>query len=437
MRARSFLITAVACLVAAPAASAADYVPGQVIVKYRDGATASDRGDVLRDTDTAVQARLPGPSRALQIRDGDTVPEKVSELRKDPDVASAVPNYVARTSFVPNDPGWGLQWNFRDGFGIEMPAAWDIARSRGASGARGATVAVLDTGVAYRRTRRFRRAPDLCRVLRGYDFVSHDRRPDDENGHGTHIAGTIAQTTNNRRGAAGVAYRAKILPVRVLNSAGEGDAATISRALRWAARRRPDVINLSLEFSAGVRAADVPDVISALRYARHRGVAVVAASGNSGEEHQVSLPARGPGVIAVGATTHRGCQADYSNAGRDLDVAAPGGGEDASLALLQGDPYDKRVCKPDENGRWIYQQTFTSSVRRFGLPRGYEGTSMAAAHVSGVVALIRATRRLGTRKPSPAAVTQRLESTARDAGPAGFDSRYGYGLVSAKRALAP
>ena len=79
------------------------------------------------------------------------------------------------------------------------------------------------------------------------------------------------------------------MPVRVLNSLGEGDAATISRALRWAARRRPDVINLSLEFSAGVRASDVPDVIDALRYARHRGVAVVAASGNSGEEAQVSL----------------------------------------------------------------------------------------------------------------------------------------------------
>ena len=89
------------------------------------------------------------------------VTEKVAELRKKPDVDYAVPNYIARTSFVPNDPGFDLQWNFRDGFGIEMPSAWDIARARGAPGGRGAVVAVLDTGVAYRRTGRFRRAPDL------------------------------------------------------------------------------------------------------------------------------------------------------------------------------------------------------------------------------------------------------------------------------------
>ena len=205
-----------------------------------------------------------------------------------------MPNYVARASFSPNDPGWRLQWNLRDRFGIEMPSAWDTARRR-APGGRGATVAVLDTGVAYRRTRRFRRAPDLRYFARGYDFVSRDHRPDDENGHGTHVAGTIAQTTNNRRGAAGIAYRARIMPVRVLDSEGEGDAGTIARALRWAARRRPDVINLSLEFGPGIRAADVPDVMSALRYAHRRGVTVVGAGGNSGEENEVSLPARAPG----------------------------------------------------------------------------------------------------------------------------------------------
>jgi len=414
MRYRLLLTALAAALVAVPTASAAEYVPREVIVKREDGA-----------------------AKKLEIRDGASVREKVAELARKPGVEYAVPNYVARVSFRPNDPGWDLQWNFRDGLGVEMPTAWDTARRLGAAGGRGATVAVLDTGVAYRRTRRFRRAPDLGRFVRGHDFVSHDRFPDDLNGHGTHIAGTIAQSTNNRRGASGVAYRARIMPVRVLNSQGEGDAATISRALRWAARRRPDVINLSLEFGGGVRSADVPDVISALRYARRRGVAVVAASGNSGEEHQVSLPARGPGVISVGATTHRGCQAEYSNAGRDLDLVAPGGGEDARMAFLQGDPYDRRVCEPDQPGRWIYQQTFTSSVRRFGLPRGYEGTSMAAAHVSGIVALVRSTRRLGRRRPSPGSVEQHLERTARDLGPTGFDSRYGHGLVSAKRALAP
>ena len=229
MRIRPFLITLAACLVAAPSASAADFVPGELIVK-REGAAA----------------------KRVEIGDGDAVREKAAEVAKKPGVEYAKPNYIARVSFRPNDPGWNLQWNFRDGLGIEMPTAWDIARRRGAPGGRGATVAVLDTGVAYRRTRRYRRAPDLGRrFVRGYDFVSRDRYPDDQNGHGTHIAGTIAESTSNRRAAAGVAYRARIMPVRVLDSEGEGNVATIAKALRWAARRRPDVINLSLEFGSG------------------------------------------------------------------------------------------------------------------------------------------------------------------------------------------
>ncbi|MDQ3632305.1 MAG: S8 family serine peptidase [Actinomycetota bacterium] len=433
MRSPFLLISIVAGLLAAPAASAAEYVPGEVIVKYRDGTTAKERTHLLRDSDMALDERLPGDSRELAIRDGDTVPEKLAELRREPDVEYAVPNFVARASFRPNDPGYGRQWHLRDGFGIEMPTAWDTARRLGAPGGRGATVAVLDTGVAYRRTRRFRRAPDLRGFARGYDFVGRDRRPDDENGHGTHVAGALAQTTNNRRGAAGIAYRARIMPVRVLDSVGEGDAGTIARALRWAARRRPDVINLSLEFGPEVRTADVPDVVSALRYAHRRGVTVVAAGGNSGDDRQISLPARGRGVIAVGATTHRGCQAVYSNKGRDLDVVAPGGGEDAAL---NGNPYDSALCRPNRPGRWIYQQTFTSGLRRFGLPPGYEGTSMSAAQVSGIVALVRATRRLGTRRPSPGAMEAHIKRTAREAGPAGFDPYYGHGLVSATRALA-
>ncbi len=434
MRSRFLLISIVGGLLATPAASAAEYAPGEVIVKYRGGTTAAQRTDLLRDSDTKLDKRLPGDSRELEIRDGDTVPEKLAELRRDPDVEYAVPNFIARASFRPNDPGYGRQWNLGDGFGIGMPGAWDRASLLGAPGGQGATVAVLDTGVAYRRTRRFRRAPDLNGFVRGYDFVDRDRRPDDENGHGTHVAGTLAQTTNNRIGAAGIAHRARIMPVRVLNSAGEGEAGTIARALRWTARRRPDVINLSLEFTPEIRAAEVPDVISALRYARRRGVTVVAAGGNLGEDNQISLPARARGVIAVGATTHRGCQAAYSNEGGDLDVVAPGGGEDAAPGA---NPYDTALCRPSRRGRWIYQQTYTSGLRRFGLPRGYEGTSMSAAQVSGIVALVRATRRLGTRRPSPEAVEEHIERTARDAGPPGFDPRYGHGLVSAARALAP
>ena len=211
------------------------------------------------------------------MRDGDTVRETLSELRADPNVAYAVPNYIARASaFRPNDPAFRRQWNFSNGgYGIRMPDAWTLARRLGSPGGRGTVVAVLDTGVAYRTFKRYRRAPDLRHFTRGYDFVDDDRYPFDLNGHGTHVSGTIGQTTNNRRGAAGIAYRAKIMPLRVLDSEGAGDTIAISRAIRYAARRRVSVINLSLEFDSSVRASQIPDVVRALRYARRRGVTVV------------------------------------------------------------------------------------------------------------------------------------------------------------------
>ena len=129
-------------------------------------------------------------------------------------------------------------------------------------------VAVLDTGVAYRTLGRFRRAPDLGAIVPGYDFVDDDRYPFDGNGHGTHVAGTIAEATNNEIGAAGIAYGARIMPVRTLDEYGAGDAVTISRGIRYAVRRHADVINMSLEFGQSVVASQLPDVLAALRFAR-------------------------------------------------------------------------------------------------------------------------------------------------------------------------
>ena len=149
----------------------------------------------------------------------------------------------------------------------------DAGAGLGAPAGRGAVVALLDSGVAYERHGRFRRAPDLRRstFVRPYDFIEKDRHPNDVFGHGTHVAGTIAQTTNNGVGTAGIAYNAKIMPLRVLDSNGEGDSAAIARAIRYAARYHADVINLSLEFPAEVRAAEIPDVLAAIRYAHRRG----------------------------------------------------------------------------------------------------------------------------------------------------------------------
>ncbi|MGH2746292.1 MAG: S8 family serine peptidase [Thermoleophilaceae bacterium] len=400
-----------ALLSPAASAAAADYVPGEVVVKY-DG----------------------GSARVHQIRDGDSVQETIAELRDDPDVEYAVPNHIARAAqgWTPNDPAFGRQWNLYEPWGIGMPEAWSLAAAAGAPGGRGALVAVVDSGVAFERFKRYRRAPDLRgrTFVQGYDFIDRDRHPNDVFGHGTHVAGTIAQATNNGEGTAGIAYGARIMPLRVLDSAGSGDSVAIAKAIRYAARHRVDVINLSLEFELDVVPSEIPEILAAIRFAHRRGALIVAAAGN-GFGRRVAYPARADSAIAVGATTRNGCQSDYSNRGSDLDVVAPGGGVDAEPRTSQ----ELELCDPDAPSDWIFQQTFRGgSVRRFGLPGGYEGTSMAAPHVSAIAALVIASGKLGSN-PTPDAVQTHIQATARDLGTPGFDVRYGHGLVDAARAL--
>ncbi len=434
---------AAAVFVAAPAgAFAADYLPGQLVVRYEDGTSRAQRATVQRRAGAEHERSLPGGSRTLAVRDGRTVAQALAAVLADPRVAYAAPNYVAHASFVPNDPGftgpggWRLeQWNFDGPASINAPAAWDLAVAAGAPGGLGAVVAILDTGVAYRGRGGFRRAPDLYpnRFTRGYDFVDDDPYPDDETGHGTHGTGTVAQRVNNGVGLTGIAYGAKIMPVRVLDERGDGDSEAISRGIRFAADRGADVINLSLEFDAGVGYAQVPDIVRSIRYAHRKGAVIIAAAGNQGAR-AVAYPARPGHVISVAATTERACQAEYSNTGSGLDIAAPGGGADAPTV----DPVDVQRCQPGGDGRPILQQTFSRERRpgRFGYPRSYKGTSMASPHAAAVAALLIASGRLG-RDPTPESVERRLKDTARDLGAPGLDNRYGAGLIDAAAALAP
>jgi serine protease len=408
-------------------------VPGEVVVTYREPAGEASRAAMQRAVGVGAPRVIAARTQLVRIRDGDSVDATVRELRGRPEVAAAAPNVIAHASgWIPRDPGmngtpggWqAAQWNFAGPFGINAPDAWMNLLEAGRPGGRGTTVAVLDTGIAYRRHGRHRRSPDFGSgdFVRGYDFVDRDRFPDDANGHGTHVAGTIGESTDNGVGVTGLAYGAKLMPVRVLDQTGSGDSVTIAAGIRYAVRRGADVVNLSFEFASGTTRRELPDLLAALRYAHRHGVLVVAAAGNGGES-ALAYPARARHVVSVGAITERGCLAAYSNAGGSLDMVAPGGGPDAPVAE---DP----KCQPEAPGSDILQVTFSGSLRSFGLPGEYIGTSMAAPHVSATAALIVASGVLGPH-PSPDAIEVQLKATARPLGPL---ANYGAGLVDAAAA---
>ncbi|HEV3321039.1 MAG TPA: S8 family serine peptidase [Solirubrobacteraceae bacterium] len=460
----------------ARAAAEAPYAPGKVVVGYAPSDTPTTGAAIAHAAGAVDPIELESHTRVLTLRAHASVAGALARLRHTRGVAWAVPDYIAHAAVLPrshaaasaaelagpaataadasgagataaatgepfpNDPGlakvpggWSkLQWNFVGQFGVEAPGAWQNLIADHAPGGRGVVVAVLDTGVAYTNRGRFRMSPDFYRYqfVAGWDFVAHNRFPNDRNGHGTDVAGTIAEATNNGKGLTGLAYGVRIMPVRVLDSEGNGDAATIARGVRYAVRHGARVINLSLEFPGGITASDIPELISALRYAHRHRVVVVAAAGN--EAHSAAaFPARAPNVIAVGASTEHGCLASYSNFGTGVTLVAPGGGPDANLP---GDPN----CNPDlASGRDVFQVTFLgTSPRQFGIPGGYEGTSMATPHVAATAALIIASGVLG-RHPTPAQVEARLIATARPLGGPSDSRLYGAGLLDAAAATAP
>jgi serine protease len=450
------LLGAVALMVAVFAtnpniARGATYVPGEVVVQYAPGPVSA----VAADAATRIGARVAAPAlpgtQVLRLPRGVSVAQAITRLRRQRGVVDAVPNYVAHIAagpFVPDDPGRGgtpggwesLQWNFLAPSGVDAPDAWANLIADHRPGGRGVVVAILDTGVAYRNWHQFRESPDFIgtRFTHPCDLVAGtikrgkctNQFPLDREGHGTFVAGVVAEATNNGIGLTGIAYGATIMPVRVLDADGTGDAQTISEGIRYAATHGANVINLSLEFDMSISASDIPDIISAIRFAHRHGVIVVAAAGNDAAS-QVAYPARVPAVISVGATTRDRCLADYSNLGPGMTLVAPGGGDDSSLP---GDPN----CHPDRNLPNVFQMTFSNPAKpgKFGYPGDWYGTSMSSPHVAAIAALVIASGVLG-HDPTPDQVLRRLEQTAEPLGGAKPNENYGYGLVNAAAATAP
>lgn len=391
------LALAVAGLLLTPRLALAQ--PTQLLVDLRD--------DTDDDDERAVEAKLGGLDLRLNSVQAaeerlfivDVPRERLAELVRavagDPRVSHAEENTLYAASFVPDDPRYGEQWNLPM---IGAPAAWDHARGKGV------IVAVIDTGVAYQDGPRFKAVEDLAgaEFVEGYDFVNDRVEALDDHGHGTHVAGTIAQRTGNGRGVAGVAFEATIMPLKVLSAQGSGTAADIADAIYFAADEGARVINMSL--GGGSASAVMADAVA---YARKKGVVVVCAAGNNGRR-VVEYPAAYPGAFAVSAVGPSGELASYSSWGKELAIAAPGGdtrrgGDKAGVLQNTIDP-----SRPGATDVYL----------------AFNGTSMATPHVAGAAALV-----ISAGVTDADDVERILRASAKDVGGQAWSERYGDGLL--------
>ena len=384
-------------------------VPGEVVVGWRD----SDRGRaVTRARGLARVAELgmigPGRSATVLSTKGRSVETVISELEADPAVAYAEPNYLFSlpefevtggvqvvdagvqgtiAAVGVNDPHTGGQYSLDR---MRVRDAW--SRTKGSSN----LVAVLDTGVqsGHRDLR--------GRVAKGYDFVNNDGNASDDNGHGTWVAGIIASNANDGYGIAGISWKDRILPVKIMNASGTGSTADLAAGITYAANRGADVINMSVggfPYSQAIQ--------DAVNRAWNRGAVLVGAAGNNAR-WEIFYPASYDHVVSVSATQVEDEFSRWSSYGPKVDVSAPG-----SSVLTTN--CTAGPCQHEDWGSHTY----------------ISGTSFATPNVAGVVALIRA------RYPghSPGQIVSRLRNTVDDLGYAGRDDRYGLGRVNAYRAL--
>ncbi|KYF60951.1 serine protease [Sorangium cellulosum] len=370
-------------------------IPGQIVVDARDDLDDSTLAALARDFSLHLFPTALASETRIQIATVEgPVSATLQRLPRDPRVEAAEPLARVRASFVANDPLLKDQWHMAR---VGAERAWDFATGRGV------TVAVVDTGIACETHGPFVKAPDLASTecVEGWNFVTKTNHANDDQGHGTHVAGTIAQSTNNGIGAAGLAFHARLMPVKVLNESGWGTTADVADGIRWAADNGAHVINLSL---GGPRNSKV--LQSAIDHAISRGAVVVAAAGNTGG--RVQYPGASDGVIGVSATDANDKIARFSSRGQGVDVAAPG------VNVTQ-----QTICN---RGRGDCDAPYPA----------YNGTSMAAPHVAGAAALL-----VGLGVSDPRAVEDAIRAGARmvDSSDDG-KLLYGAGILDAASSVA-
>jgi serine protease len=489
------------------------YVPGELIVSYKTGVNISEQKTVVLKTTGTTPAITQSLENALRVSrveklgtseqtdnlvvvrvEDQADPTLLARLyEQDPTVAYAEPNYLLQAYGHVNDPYYGgsnpegfYQWNLAM---TKAAEAWDLTPG----GSAGVTVAVVDTGVAFENYQQFVVAPELA----GVDFVAprhissidyspdctteiprpvplRNEHPNDDDGHGTHVASTIAQATNNAAHAAGIAYRTSVMPIKVLHRCDSGSLADIVEGIDWAITHDADVINLSLGMAV-VNDQGVSTYSQALRNiiiaAKQAGIVVVAASGNDADRAAsppIGFPAAFPETIAVGAVRVDGVRADYSQyasytntqatppiQNRGLDVVAPGGQmiNDQRTGFMDGngdqlpDGILAQTIKPSNPAQFT---AVTNVNPQFSLrcilvlPNGsvtydadncglYSGTSMAAPHVSALAALLIAVSDTQV-PPTPEAIREIIKGSAFK--PAGYNfAEYGSGIISHYEAL--
>jgi thermitase len=350
------------------------FVPGQLIVKFVE--------DTPEEAISRIHKKLKG--KVLEknadlgfhvVGTGRKIERMVRRYRKFREVEYAEPNYLFKAFYVPNDSYYSYQYGPQK---IDAPPAWDVT-----SGNPQVKIAVVDTGIQLNH-------PDLAgKIVAGRDFVQNDDIPDDENGHGTHVAGIAAAVTNDGIGIAGVAPNVSLMPVRVLDSSGAGSLSAVANGILYAANQGAQVINLSLGAPQGAYS-----LLYAVTYAWNKGSVIVAAAGNDGAE-EPNYPAYYPNVIAVASTDSSDRRSSFSNYGQWVDVAAPG--SDILSTYL--------------GSRYAY----------------LSGTSMASPHVAGLAALLASQGRTNA---------QVVEAIRKGADPIpGTGTNWLYGRVNAYRSV--